>query len=218
MSAQLSTRSPRGCLTCKQRRKKCDETRPTCQRCKQGKFKCLGYAHLDSAQSVSKSWGSKSKSIPDTPLFSYEPIRLPSSDVQGLPPSAKASPHPITPTSRPQIKPPERRPQRVVPSRASAQQHFESIPRIMRFESENVHQAIQLVLSQLSRFGFRIFMRDRIQAGAAILRRVYRSDMLRWSMYLGAQIAQMLLDGLGRKNYLDLIRHFHRQVLPWMSV
>ncbi|CAE6512196.1 unnamed protein product [Rhizoctonia solani] len=174
MSAQLSTRSPRGCLTCKQRRKKCDETRPTCQRCKHGKFKCLGYTHLDSVHSSSKTWGSKSKNIPDTPLFSYAPIRLPSSDAQGLPPSAKASPRPITPTSRPQssmsrsFEPPEQRPQSVIPSRPPAQQPFESIPRILRLESEDVHKAVRLVLSQ---------------------------------------------HGLGRKNYLDLIRRLHRQVV-----
>ncbi|CAE6426531.1 unnamed protein product [Rhizoctonia solani] len=33
------------CLTCKRRHKKCDQTRPTCLRCKKGKFECLGYSH-----------------------------------------------------------------------------------------------------------------------------------------------------------------------------
>ncbi|CAE6463424.1 unnamed protein product [Rhizoctonia solani] len=218
MSAQTSIRSPRGCLTCKQRRKKCDETRPApCERCKQGKFKCLGYTHLDSGQ-TSKSWGSNSRDVPDTPLFSYEPIRLPSSNARGLPPSAKASPTPTTPIVRPRSslyrpsEPPEpRRAQDLVPT--IGQQHFGSVPRVLRLESEHVHKVIHLVLSQLSRLGFRVFMPGRIQADAAIARRVYRSDLLRWTMFLGAQIAQMLLDGSGRKNYVDLIHRFHRQVV-----
>ncbi|CAE6537879.1 unnamed protein product [Rhizoctonia solani] len=219
MSTQLSIRSPGGCLTCKQRRKKCDETKPTCQRCKQGKFKCLGYAHLDTFEA--KSRGPKSKGVPDTPLFSYEPIRLPSSNAQGLPPGAKASPAPTTPTSRPrssldrQTEPPEQRAEGVVvaPARPRQWQQFETIPQILRLESEHIHKVVQIVLSQLSRLGFRIFMPGRVQMDAAIARRVHRSNLLRWCMYLGAQITQILLDGPGRKNYLDLIRRFHRQVV-----
>ncbi|CEL53626.1 hypothetical protein RSOLAG1IB_06481 [Rhizoctonia solani AG-1 IB] len=33
------------CLTCKRRHKKCDQRRPTCLRCEQGGFECLGYGH-----------------------------------------------------------------------------------------------------------------------------------------------------------------------------
>jgi hypothetical protein len=33
----------RGCLTCRFRRIKCDETRPTCYRCAKSKHPCLGY-------------------------------------------------------------------------------------------------------------------------------------------------------------------------------
>ncbi|KAG8772974.1 hypothetical protein FRC12_002807 [Ceratobasidium sp. 428] len=40
----VPNRSPRGCVTCKRRRKKCDETKPACQRCAKGGFECLGYA------------------------------------------------------------------------------------------------------------------------------------------------------------------------------
>ncbi|EUC54912.1 fungal Zn(2)-cys(6) binuclear cluster domain protein, putative [Rhizoctonia solani AG-3 Rhs1AP] len=212
MSAQPPTRSPGGCLTCKQRRKKCDENRPRCKRCDQGKFKCLGYTHLDSAQ----TYKSKSKDVPETPLFSYEPIRLPSSNARGLPPSAKATPTtptvcPRSPLYSPSEPPERRRTQDLVP--AIGQHHFASVPRVLRLESEHVHKVINLVLSQLSRLGFRVFMPGRIQADAAIARRVYRSDLLRWTMFLGAQIAQMLLDGPVRNHYVELIRRVHHQVV-----
>ncbi|KAH7335987.1 hypothetical protein B0J17DRAFT_60711 [Rhizoctonia solani] len=35
------------CLTCKRRRKKCDQGRPACQRCMKGGFECLGYDHIE---------------------------------------------------------------------------------------------------------------------------------------------------------------------------
>ncbi|CAE6538632.1 unnamed protein product [Rhizoctonia solani] len=45
--AQRSAPGPVGtsCLTCKRRHKKCDQRRPTCTRCEQGGFECLGYGH-----------------------------------------------------------------------------------------------------------------------------------------------------------------------------
>ncbi|CAE6475432.1 unnamed protein product [Rhizoctonia solani] len=35
------------CLSCKRRRKKCDQRRPTCERCEVGDFECLGYDHIN---------------------------------------------------------------------------------------------------------------------------------------------------------------------------
>ncbi|KAL5372009.1 hypothetical protein DPSP01_013828 [Paraphaeosphaeria sporulosa] len=37
-----------GCITCKTRRKKCDEEKPICRRCREEQFKCDGYASLPS--------------------------------------------------------------------------------------------------------------------------------------------------------------------------
>ncbi|KAH7357272.1 hypothetical protein BKA65DRAFT_224031 [Rhexocercosporidium sp. MPI-PUGE-AT-0058] len=36
-----------GCLTCKARHKKCDEAKPTCQRCWDGGYKCDGYLQVE---------------------------------------------------------------------------------------------------------------------------------------------------------------------------
>ncbi|KAG9079481.1 hypothetical protein FS749_008490 [Ceratobasidium sp. UAMH 11750] len=38
---------PTSCLTCRQRKKKCDRARPSCTRCSEGGFKCLGYERGD---------------------------------------------------------------------------------------------------------------------------------------------------------------------------
>ncbi|KAH7338122.1 hypothetical protein B0J17DRAFT_411410 [Rhizoctonia solani] len=40
------------CLTCKQRHKKCDQRQPTCERCETRDLECLGYSHIQRAQSV----------------------------------------------------------------------------------------------------------------------------------------------------------------------
>ncbi|EMT61745.1 Putative transcriptional regulatory protein C15D4.02 [Fusarium odoratissimum] len=40
---EIKRRTKTGCLTCRKRRIKCDETHPTCNNCKKSKRECLGY-------------------------------------------------------------------------------------------------------------------------------------------------------------------------------
>ncbi|KAG8678520.1 hypothetical protein FRC08_017699, partial [Ceratobasidium sp. 394] len=49
MKARPNRPGPVGtsCLTCRHRRKKCDRTRPFCERCRVGGFACLGYDNWD---------------------------------------------------------------------------------------------------------------------------------------------------------------------------
>ncbi|CAE6485936.1 unnamed protein product [Rhizoctonia solani] len=57
--AQRSLPGPVGtsCLTCKRRRKKCDQGRPTCQKCTQGGLECLGYNHIRQRKNVGPDVG-----------------------------------------------------------------------------------------------------------------------------------------------------------------
>lgn len=43
----FSNRTKTGCLTCRERKKKCDESRPICSNCERGGFHCKGYAHAN---------------------------------------------------------------------------------------------------------------------------------------------------------------------------
>ncbi|PHH83994.1 hypothetical protein CDD83_2664 [Cordyceps sp. RAO-2017] len=43
---EIKRRTKTGCLTCRKRRIKCDETHPTCNNCKKSKRECLGYDPL----------------------------------------------------------------------------------------------------------------------------------------------------------------------------
>ncbi|QRW25001.1 Fungal Zn(2)-Cys(6) binuclear cluster domain [Rhizoctonia solani] len=49
-SDPVPNRSSKGCLTCRQRKKKCDERKPECERCALGGFNCLGYSHLSGSK------------------------------------------------------------------------------------------------------------------------------------------------------------------------
>ncbi|KAH7322348.1 hypothetical protein B0J17DRAFT_772756 [Rhizoctonia solani] len=52
---------PSSCLTCRQRRKKCDKNRPACDRCLAGGFRCLGYDHIPASTGPKQPRASTSK-------------------------------------------------------------------------------------------------------------------------------------------------------------
>ncbi|CAE7203317.1 unnamed protein product [Rhizoctonia solani] len=59
-------RSRSGCLTCKARRKKCDESKPFCQRCERAGIQCSGYNFLGAADDsrIAKNWTQPAYSMP----------------------------------------------------------------------------------------------------------------------------------------------------------
>ncbi|CAE6493030.1 unnamed protein product [Rhizoctonia solani] len=67
--SQIRSRS--GCLTCKARRKKCDESKPFCQRCERAGIQCSGYNYLGATNDakVVKRW--------TQPAYSMSPEQLP---------------------------------------------------------------------------------------------------------------------------------------------
>ncbi|KAG5967490.1 hypothetical protein E4U57_000648 [Claviceps arundinis] len=60
---EIKRRTKTGCLTCRKRRIKCDETHPTCNNCKKSKRECLGY----------------------DPIFRQQPGTQPASHIQPAP-------------------------------------------------------------------------------------------------------------------------------------
>ncbi|KAH7337619.1 hypothetical protein B0J17DRAFT_432579 [Rhizoctonia solani] len=53
------------CLTCRQRRKKCDLARPHCERCLKGGFECLGYGDSEPRESARR----EEPNVPTSSLF-----------------------------------------------------------------------------------------------------------------------------------------------------
>ncbi|KAG6257417.1 hypothetical protein E4U23_006078 [Claviceps purpurea] len=64
---EIKRRTKTGCLTCRKRRIKCDETHPTCNNCKKSKRECLGY----------------------DPIFRQQPGAQPASHIQPAPISSQ---------------------------------------------------------------------------------------------------------------------------------
>ncbi|KAL6241784.1 hypothetical protein RBB50_011317 [Rhinocladiella similis] len=77
-----------GCLTCRQRRIKCDERKPTCERCEASNIHCAGYEQMryidvrhrapgDSPQTQTPSDSATSSRSPAQPVVHYERDGLP---------------------------------------------------------------------------------------------------------------------------------------------
>ncbi|KAL2859229.1 hypothetical protein BJX68DRAFT_226018 [Aspergillus pseudodeflectus] len=83
----------RGCLTCKKRRKKCDETRPSCLRCLNTNRVCRGYEAHANGNLIFRQHEHQSSAQPPRPLpFNSMarkcslPVRVPAPGSSSLPP------------------------------------------------------------------------------------------------------------------------------------
>lgn len=99
----FSNRTKTGCLTCRRRKKKCDEQKPECQNCLRGAFICAGYPNQRGFQ--------KTENKPlAVPLESKDPSYVPPG-AYGMPQSAAAYPNtplPPPPPKRDSSGPPYR--------------------------------------------------------------------------------------------------------------
>lgn len=80
-SSSVRLRSRTGCLTCKTRRKKCDETYPVCVRCRKSRIECLGYSYLEDSNQKAARMVSKAT----TRVASSTSIETPCSDDSSKP-------------------------------------------------------------------------------------------------------------------------------------
>ncbi|KAL3605502.1 hypothetical protein FPOAC2_00449 [Fusarium poae] len=89
---EIKRRTKTGCLTCRKRRIKCDETHPTCNNCKKSKRECLGYDPIFRQQA-----GGQPSNIQPAPSQRTPPT-VPSSVPSSIPSSI--APNPVL-TARP---------------------------------------------------------------------------------------------------------------------
>ncbi|ORY59564.1 uncharacterized protein BCR38DRAFT_59325 [Pseudomassariella vexata] len=112
----FSNRTKTGCLTCRKRKKKCDETKPECNNCLRGGFICQGYPNQRGYQKMEN----KSSAVP---LESKDPSYIPPG-AYGMPQSQ--APYPNQPPAPPyrgqplRIDPPQGRPVLTDDDRATA--------------------------------------------------------------------------------------------------
>ncbi|CAK7205076.1 hypothetical protein SEUCBS139899_007841 [Sporothrix eucalyptigena] len=67
----FSNRTKTGCLTCRKRKKKCDETKPECSNCVRGGFICAGYPPQKG------HWGKPDPTKPTVQIESKDPTYVP---------------------------------------------------------------------------------------------------------------------------------------------
>ncbi|RMJ15541.1 hypothetical protein CDV36_004801 [Fusarium kuroshium] len=85
---EIKRRTKTGCLTCRKRRIKCDETHPTCNNCKKSKRECLGYDPIFRQQ----PGGQSSSNIQPAPSSQRTPPAIPSSIPSTIPSSIATNP------------------------------------------------------------------------------------------------------------------------------
>lgn len=93
----FSNRTKTGCLTCRKRKKKCDEAKPECSNCIRGGFVCAGYP-------PQRGTWPKPETKPAT-------VQIESKDPTYIPPGAYGMPQSsgLPPISAPTIMPPQKR-------------------------------------------------------------------------------------------------------------
>lgn len=99
----FSNRTKTGCLTCRERKKKCDERKPHCANCERGGFICKGYSTNGSYKG---NVGSQLPLQPSQhgypPQYGYQPHVPAAYYDQNAPPPPGQPPHPQDPHARSQ--------------------------------------------------------------------------------------------------------------------
>ncbi|EPE10551.1 negative acting factor [Ophiostoma piceae UAMH 11346] len=126
---EIKRRTKTGCMTCRKRRIKCDETHPTCNNCKKSKRECAGYdpifkpqpnnpGFLQPTAHIPPPSTTTTATAPSSSSHQYSPPPLPSINKTG-PPSAPPLPPNIASAYAPLKSPTGRPPPLPLPSAAS---------------------------------------------------------------------------------------------------
>ncbi|CAE6468471.1 unnamed protein product [Rhizoctonia solani] len=196
MSSPSINRSVNGCLTCKKRKKKCDETRPACMRCINADFECLGYDYL-----AIRKGPRRRKKVPTESHLS--------SSTSGLPPDnffAPTLPCPATHHPHHQSSAHESSIMSFIQLNNMAK-----IPQINSYEPDHIIQMF-LHYSQLGPAGVKPFTPFSFSLPHALASRVKGSNILLKSMHVGTRIKMAVLDGAGLTLGVRLIDDFQRQI------
>ncbi|KAF8594953.1 hypothetical protein BDV93DRAFT_122800 [Ceratobasidium sp. AG-I] len=168
----VPSRSARGCLTCKKRRKKCDETKPVCERCLTGGFLCLGYVGQSKATHSRDSF---------TSVEPVEAVLDPSSVSSYSDPSTEYSPETSSLTT-PEWENSVEGEHDDSLALQSTHEQFTSIPRITPLDSSAITSLIPLIIQQCSRLSARMFRPFSTESG--LIWRVNSSEVTRWTITL----------------------------------
>ncbi|KAF9882361.1 bacterial transferase hexapeptide [Colletotrichum karsti] len=115
----FSNRTKTGCLTCRKRKKKCDEQKPECSNCIRGGFICAGYPPQRNA-----GWQKPDNKAAAIPLESKDPSYVPPG-AYGMP---QTQPPPVQPAAQPIAQPQPQHPQAPYGTQPAVGQRREPLP------------------------------------------------------------------------------------------
>ncbi|EQB58185.1 bacterial transferase hexapeptide [Colletotrichum gloeosporioides Cg-14] len=119
----FSNRTKTGCMTCRRRKKKCDEQKPECSNCIRGGFVCAGYPPQRNAV-----WQKSDNKATAIPLESKDPSYVPPGAYgmpQSQPPQSQPQPQP---QPQPQSQPPPQPQHQSQPPHQPQPQHPQQAP------------------------------------------------------------------------------------------
>ncbi|KAF8606262.1 hypothetical protein BDV93DRAFT_521093 [Ceratobasidium sp. AG-I] len=205
MSVRKITRSLGGCLTCKRRKKKCDETKPVCTRCTAGGFVCLGYEDSKSPPKTSRPKKELAVATPESSYSSY------SNEEMSIVSEAHSLFNIPVITSEPYTT------EIIRPESPFTMHHvreyFAGIPRNMRADPLAFESAFPLIVAQFSRVARRLFQPLPYPIEEGLAWRAHTSEITRWTMYIGAMIMESLFNGDNREHFVGWIDRFHGQIV-----
>ncbi|CAE6480155.1 unnamed protein product [Rhizoctonia solani] len=190
MSKLIPKRSLGGCLTCKRRKKKCDERKPSCR----SNDDAPASHNTPEASSDLIHWGSCAPARQPVGLSSLESLDtlVPLPDYEN---EVERSPA----------------------TRALLQEvrnFLSSIPSGVLLDPIILEDATSLIVTQYTKTSKQIMFKPpsgSVERG--LLWRIGNSDITRWSMYLGARVLNDISNGNDGQKYSEWIFRFYQQVL-----
>ncbi|KAL5631874.1 hypothetical protein ACGC1H_000045 [Rhizoctonia solani] len=191
-SIVVPRRSIGGCLTCKRRKKKCDEQKPRCRRCIQGDFHCLGYGSLEGDRINDLSQNTEVGFRHSTSHTSTQDgglIHL-LGDVNGIEQASL-------------IRTPDQR----------SRTFTSAVPRSLLIDPLVLEDATSLIMSQFVRLSQELIFRPpSVSFEVGLLWRIDYSDFTRWSMYLSARVLKDISNGINGQKYIGWIVRFCQRI------
>ncbi|CAE6507134.1 unnamed protein product [Rhizoctonia solani] len=203
MSRTIPKRSMGGCLTCKRRKKKCDERRPYCSRCERGDFHCLGY-DLHGTSGIGGSCYATNSELIRWP--SHTTVTLGS---ESLSPESLDALIPF-PGYENEV---ERSPVTHILFQ-EINNSLSSVPNAIKLDPVVLEDATSWIVSYYVKFSQEaLFKLPSSSVESGLLWRISDSEITRWSMYLGARVAKDVSSGNNGQKYLGWIFRFYQQIL-----
>ncbi|CAE6536855.1 unnamed protein product [Rhizoctonia solani] len=204
MLGAVPKRSLGGCLTCKRRKKKCDERKPRCRRCELGDFHCLGY-NLPSTIHTGRS--------PITGESAHwDPYELVMQLGAGTSTSSLATLGAFVPLTKYENEVGYSSASRILFQ--EVRDCLSNIPKEVLLDPVVLEDATSLIMLQYTKFSQQtLFQLPSGSIKNGLIWRIENSQITWWSMYLTARVIKDYWSGNDGQKYMGWVFRFYQQIL-----